>query len=105
MSELIALLLELAGPLLSKLMENCTKKQLKAAAKQLPAADTFASEGEAAAALIDQAIANLPKRQKRRREALAKLKQKAVVGDTVRTKPLTSAELKEGKLLLKGIRP
>ena len=105
MSAIIALLMQLAIAVLPALLENCTKKQLRAAAKDLPPAGTFASEGEAAAALIDRAIERLPRRQKKRREALLALKKKAVVGDKIRTKPLTAAEVAEGKRLVKGIRP
>lgn len=102
---LIQMILTLVGPLLSGLLENCTKKTLKAATKDLPAADTFGSEGEAAAAMIDAAIAKLPKLAFVRRKALLALKRKAIQGTAIRTKPLTAAELKEGKKLLKGIRP
>jgi hypothetical protein len=103
-SGIIALLIQLVGPLIPVLIENCTKKTLKAAAKDLPPADEFESEGAAATALIDAAIANLRKGAVVRRKALLALKQKAVVGSKVRRAPLTAAELKEGKKLVKGIR-
>ena len=104
-ASIIELILQLVGPLLTKMLENCTKKTLKTAAAGLDAPMAFASEGEAAAAMIDAAIEKLPKRAFVRRRALEKLKAKAVVNGKVRTTPLTSAELKEGKKLVKGIRP
>jgi hypothetical protein len=103
-SALIALAMQLFSALLPALIESCTEKQLKKAAKELPPANTFASEGEALAAVFDKAIANLPKFAHRRRKGLTRMKQKAIQGDKIRTKPLTAAELKEGKKLVKGIR-
>lgn len=101
---IIAALLTVFGPAISDWLENCTKDRLKEAADSLPAPSTFASEGAAVAAMFNKAIAALPRRAFLRRKALARMKKAAVVNGKLRTKPLTSAELKEAKAVVKGIR-
>ena len=95
-ASLIAVLLELFGPLLADWLKGCTEERLANAAAALPPADTYGSEGEAAAALFDRAIADLPRLAFVRRAALRKAKQVAVQGKKIRRAKLTAAEVAEG---------
>jgi hypothetical protein len=96
---IIAALIRVLGPVLADWLEGCTKERLENAAAKLPAADTFASEGEAAAAVFDRAIADLPRWAKWRRNALARAKEVAVQGAVIRREPLTESEVAEGLAL------
>jgi hypothetical protein len=96
---IIAALIRVLGPVLADWLEGCTKERLENAAAKLPAADTFASEGEAAAAVFDRAIKDLPRWAKWRRKALARAKEVAVQGSAIRREPLTADEVAEGLAL------
>jgi len=95
-TSLIAVLLELFGPLLADWLKGCTEERLANAAAELPPADTYGSEGEAAAALFDRAISDLPRLAFVRRAALRKAKAVAVQGKKIRRTKLTAAEIAEG---------
>ncbi|HVL15721.1 MAG TPA: hypothetical protein VM529_24325 [Gemmata sp.] len=104
-ASLIAALIQLLGPVLQEWLKDCTEEKLKEAAAQLPKASTFGSEGAAAAALFDKAIANQKPWALLRRRALKKAKAAAVEGDKVRRTPLSESEAKAAKKLVGGIRP
>jgi len=93
---IVAAILELLGPLLQSWLKDCTEERLANAAAELPPADTYGSEGEAAAALFDKAIADLPRLAFVRRAALRKAKAVAVQGKKLRPAKLTAAEIAEG---------
>jgi hypothetical protein len=93
---IIAALIRVLGPVLAGWVEDCTKERLEKAAAKLPAADTYASEGEAAAAVFDRAIKDLPRWAKWRRKALQRAKEVAVQGKKLRRAKLTAAEIAEG---------
>jgi len=95
-TSLIAVLLELFGPLLADWLKGCTEERLANAAAELPPADTYGSEGEAATALFDRAIADLPRLAFVRRAALRRAKAVAVQGKKIRRAKLTAAEIAEG---------
>lgn len=99
------LLISIFGPALAKWMETCLAERLKKAAKEVGPVSNFGSEGEAALAIIDQAIEDLPRWAKKRREAFEEMKKAAVVDGELRTKPLTAAEKKKVKKLTGGIEP
>ncbi len=95
---LILGILELLAPLL----EDCGKERLDRAAKRLPDADTFSSEGEAAAALFDEAIAMTWRPLVR--VGLRRAKAAAIEGKKLRKRPLSAEEMAEGKELAACIR-
>lgn len=97
-------ILELLGPLLQDWLKKCTEERLNQAAAELPDADTFANEGEAAAALFDRAIADLPRLAFVRRAALRRAKAVSIEGKKIRTRPLTASEIAEGRDLVGGVR-
>lgn len=101
---IITALIELFGPLLANWLKECTEERLSNAAAELPDADSYASEGEAAAALFDRAISDLPRLAHVRRAALRRAKAIAVEGKKIRTRPLTAAEMVEGRDLVGGVR-
>jgi hypothetical protein len=101
---IITAILELLGPLIQDWLKKCTEEKLSEAAGHLPEPSTFASEGAAAAALFDEAIASLPRLAFIRRAALRRAKLAAIEGSTVRVRPLTESELEEGRDLVRGFR-
>lgn len=104
-SVLIAELLKLFGPLLTDWLKSCTEERLERAAANLPAAESFGSEGKAVEALYDEAIDDLPRFAFIRRAALRRMKSAAVTPEgTVRRTPLTASEMREGRDLVGGVR-
>jgi hypothetical protein len=101
---IVAALIELFGPLLQDWLKDCTAERLSDAARELPEPDTFGSEGEAASALFDRAISDLPRLAFVRRAALRRAKAAAVVGKKIRRTPLTAAELAEGRDYVGGVK-
>ena len=101
---IIATILELLGPILQDLLKSCMEDQLNDAAGELPAAETYGSDGLAAEALFNQAIANLPFWARFRKRALRRAKAVAVQGNALRTTPLTEAEIREGYSLVGSVR-
>jgi hypothetical protein len=83
---------------LGALMENCAKTRLERAAKRLPPAEKYGSEGEAASALIDEAISMTWRPMVRL--GLRRMKSAVIEGKKLRKRPLTADELAEGKELL-----
>lgn len=81
-------------------IQECLETRLERAARYLPPASTFASEGAAAEALIDKAIEMTPKRRFLVRHALEEMKDSVIDGDKVRTVPLTGIEAKRGRRLV-----
>src|SRR5688572_7416325 len=101
---IVASILELLGPIIQDLLKNCMEDQLNDAAADLPAVETYDSEGQAAEALFNQAIANLPFWARFRKRAMRRAKAVAVEGDKVRRAALTEAEIREGFGLVGGVR-
>lgn len=101
---IITALIELLGPLLADWLKKCTEERFAQAAAELPDADTFANEGEAAAALFDRTIADLPRLAFVRRAALRRAKAVSIEGKKIRTRPLSAAEIAEGRDLVGGVR-
>jgi len=98
-ASIVLAIIELLSPLLQEWLKGCTEERLANAAAELPPADTYGSEGEAAAAVFDRAIADLPRWAKWRRNALARAKEVAVQGAVIRREPLTESEVAEGLAL------
>jgi hypothetical protein len=95
---LIMAIMEVLGPLL----EDCGKERLKRAAERLPQPEKFGGEGEAAAALYDEAI-----RMTWRplvRLGLRRAKSASVEGKKLRKRPLTADEMAEGRDFVDCIR-
>jgi hypothetical protein len=101
---IIATVLELLGPVLQDLLKNCMEDQLNDAAADLPAAETYGSDGLAAEALFEKAIANLPFWARFRKRALRRAKAVAVQGNTLRAYPLSESEIREGFALVGSVR-
>jgi hypothetical protein len=104
-ASIVALILELVGPLLEKWMAECTADRLESASAELPPATSFASQGDAATALFDKAIDDLPRFAFVRRRALERMRDKSVEGDKLRTAPFTAEELREARDIVGHIRP
>lgn len=58
MAAIILAIVQLFGPIVAKWIQDWLESRLKRAAEQLPPATAFASDGAAASALFDKAIAN-----------------------------------------------
>ena len=112
---IIAALLEFLGPLVQEWIKKCTEERLEEAALDLTPVDSFGGAEAATAALLDAAIADLPRRAFVRRQALRRLKAATAqrfadgsveVGPTTMkfTKPLTADELSEARDLCGAIR-
>jgi hypothetical protein len=99
---IILAVLELLGPVLQDLLKDCMEEDLQDAAAELPDPETYGSQGEAAAALFDQAIEQTPRWRIRKRKAYRKAKAAAVVGGTLRSWPLAEDEVREGCYLAGG---
>jgi hypothetical protein len=98
------MIMQILGPLLEKWIASCTEEKLTEAAGRLPGREVFASDGEAANALFDEAIASLPRLAFIRRSALRRAKAVMVVNGQLRTSALTVTELEEGRDLVSAVR-
>lgn len=103
-ASIVAALLAIFGPLISDWLKECTEEKLSDAADNLPEPSTFGSEGEATAALFDEAIARLPRLAFVRRAALRRMKAASIVDGKLRTAPLTAEEIAEARDLVGGVR-
>lgn len=103
-ASLIAVILEVLGPILADWLKECSKEKLDEAAGRLPEPGTYANEGAATAALFDEAIRGLPRLAFIRRSALRRAKAAMVDGTKIRKKPLTPAEIEEGRDLVGAVK-
>lgn len=71
---IIAVILEIFGPLLAEWLQKWLDSLLNKAASRLPAASSFATEDMARGALFDEAIRSLPRFAFARRAMLRRMK-------------------------------
>ncbi len=102
---IIAAIMEIFGPLLSDWLKECTEDRLSNATADLPPVGEFVSEGAAAYAMFDAAIADLPRFAFIRRRALERMRDRTVEGAAIRRTPLTADELREARDIVRAVRP